>query len=307
MKRARPENRSAAAPRRLQPTPEHAELALREAAALMAPVALWLLRHGVSYPAFAELLKSVFVEAARSELQRADTKPTQSALSLLSGVHRKDVRDLGAAMATTRPHRRPTLSSQVFTRWLHDSRYRSKDGKPRALPRIGAGRSFETLCRELSNDVHPRSVLDELLRLGQVGLDGERVVVLADTFVPSPRLDEMTALFSANAADHIAAAVSNLTTDLPRFLEQSIYADGLTQESIDLLHAAARQAWSQAFETVVGRARDRVDRDKTSDGELRMRFGSYFFSEPVPPASPGPSHRRAKASASRRPLTKSQP
>ncbi len=307
MKRAPPENRSAAAPRRVQPTPEHAELALREAAALMAPIALWLLRHGVSYPVFAELLKSVFVGAARGELQRADTKPTQSALSLLSGVHRKDVRDLGEATAMTRPHPRPTLSSQVFTRWLHDSRYRGKDGKPRALPRIGAGRSFQTLCRELSNDVHPRSVLDELLRLGQVGLEGERVVVLADAFVPSPRLDEMTALFSANAADHIAAAVSNLTTDSPRFLEQSIYADGLTQESIDLLHAAARQAWSQAFEAVVGRARDRVDRDRASDGELRMRFGSYFFSEPVPPALPGPSHRHAKASAPRRPLKKSQP
>ena len=307
MKRARPENRSAAAPRRVQPTPEHAVLALREAAALMAPISLWLLRHGVSYPAFAELLKSVFVEAARGELRRAETKPTQSALSLLSGVHRKDVRDLGEATATPRPHRRPTLSSQVFTRWLHDSRYRGKDGKPRALPRIGAGRSFEALCRELSNDVHPRSVLDELLRLGQVGLDGERVVVLADAFVPSPRLDEMTAIFSANAADHIAAAVSNLTTDSPRFLEQSIYADGLTQESIDRLHAAARQAWSKAFETVVGRARDRVDRDKTSDGELRMRFGSYFFSEPVPPASPGPSHLRGKSTASGRPLKKSQP
>ena len=37
----------------------------------MRPLALWLLRHGVPYPEFAELLKSVFLEAARSELARS--------------------------------------------------------------------------------------------------------------------------------------------------------------------------------------------------------------------------------------------
>ena len=307
MKRAPPQNRNAGASPQVQPTPEHAELALREAAILMAPTALWLLRNGVSYPAFAELLKSVFVEAARDELDRADTKTTQSALSLLSGVHRKDVRDLDQAPTTRLRHRRPTLSSQVFTRWLHDSHYRGKDGKPRALLRTGAGRSFEALCREVSNDVHPRSILDELLRLGQVGLDGERVVVLADTFVPSPRLDEMTALFSSNVSDHAAASVSNLTTSAPRFLEQSIYADGLTPESIELLHAAARQAWGQAFQTVIARARDRVDRDKSSDGEHRMRFGAYFFSETVAPVPPALSSRRKKAVAQGRAGKKNPP
>ena len=55
---------------------------------------VWLLRNGVSYPAFAEVLKSVFVAAAERELERTATAPTQSALSLLSGVHRKDVRQM---------------------------------------------------------------------------------------------------------------------------------------------------------------------------------------------------------------------
>ncbi|MEP7300275.1 MAG: DUF6502 family protein [Caldimonas sp.] len=285
----------------MQPTPERTALALREAATLMAPIALWLLRQGVSYPAFAELLKPVFVAAASGELERADTRPTQSSLSLLSGVHRKDVRELGRSPAAPRPTPRPPLSSQVFTRWLTDRRYRTKDGKPRALPRAGAGRSFESLCRELSNDVHPRAVLDELLRLGQVGLDGERVLVLGDSFVPSPRLDEMTALFSSNASDHIAAAVSNLTSDAPRLLEQSIYADGMTPESIDILHTAARAAWAHAFEAVVTRARERVDHDAAGDGDMRMRFGVYFFSEPVvDPAAPPPQPAPPKRTRSKR-------
>ena len=293
MKRPPPENRSDD-DRAVSSTPEHAELALREASVLLSPIVLWLLRNGVSYPSLAELLKPLFVETAKGELERAGTKPTQSALSLLSGVHRKDVRDLADTPRADRAPARPTLAAQVFTRWLHDGRYLGKTGKPRALPRTGPGRTFETLCRELSNDVHPRAVLDELLRLGLVALEEDRVVAVAGSFVPSPRLDEMTVLFSSNAADHIAAAVSNLTTNAQRFLEQSIYADGLTQESVDLLHAAARQAWAVAFESVLGRARESVDRDKKSQGELRVRFGSYFFSEPVPPSaseSPRPGAR----------------
>ena len=281
MKRAPPANRAAPPKAQVQPSAEHAELALREAAVLMAPVAQWLLRNGVSYPAFAELLKAVFLEAARYELERSEAIPTQSALSMLSGVHRKDVRAFGQAPRSARAQSRPPLSAQVFTRWLTDRRYRAADGKPRSLPRAGPGRSFESLCRELSNDVHPRTVLDELLRLGHVVLDGERVVTAAASFVPARRLEQMTALFSASASDHIAAAVSNLTLTAPKFLEQSIYADGLTPASIDHLQHAARAAWALAFESVVTAARERVDADSTGDGDRRMRFGVYFFSEPV--------------------------
>jgi len=289
MKRAPPANRASAPKPRVQPSAEHADLALREAAVLMRPIAQWLLRHGVPYPAFSDLLKSVFLEAARGELERGGMKASQSSLSMLSGVHRKDVRALVQAPVSARNPPRPPLASQVFTRWLTDPRYRDADGRPRALPRTGARRSFESLCRQLSSDVHPRTVLDELLRLGQVELDGERVVALATTFVPSTSLEEMTTLFSSAASDHIAAAVNNLTLNAPKFLEQSVYADRLTSTSIDALHDAARRAWQQAFESLVTQARERVAHDAHGDGDLRMRFGVYFFSEPVqPPAVPMP-------------------
>ncbi len=286
MKRVPPRNPPTPPETPVRPSADHAALALREAAVLMAPVAQWLLRHGVAYPDFAELLKAVFVQAARGELERADATPSQSALSLLSGVHRKDVRALAQASTPVRSPPRPSLPAQVLTRWLSDRRYRAADGKPRVLVRTGARRSFEALCLELSSDVHPRSVLDELLRLGAVALDGERVRVIAAAFVPSGRLDEMTALFASSASDHLAAAVANLTLNIPKFLEQSIYADGLTPASIELLHDAARRAWAVAFESMAGQARERVALDSAGDGDLRMRFGVYFFSER---AAPGPT------------------
>jgi hypothetical protein len=307
MKRPPPDNRSASAPPTVLPNAEHAELALRGAETLMEPLAAWLIRNGVPYPAFAELLKKVFITAAAQELKRGAARPTQSALSLLSGVHRKDVRSLEGLAAAPRTVPRPPLSSQVFTRWLTDPRYRGRDGKPRPLKRSGSGRTFEMLCREVSSDVHPRAILDELLRLGQIELQDERIVVLAESFVPTTRLDELTALFAANASDHIAAAVSNLTTDTAKYLEQSIYADGLTPASAELLHDQARELWARTFDRFVNRARKLVDADASSEGEHRVRLGVYFFSEPSPPATERPKSSRVRSVAARRNTKKRPP
>jgi Family of unknown function (DUF6502) len=306
MKRASPQNSIAAKSNahKLTPSADNTALALREAKVLMAPVATWLLRHGAAYPAFVEAMKAVFLDAARGELEgaQAATNPsiTQSALSVLSGVHRKDVRALSELKAPAAATARVSLPSQVFTRWLTEKRYRTADGTPRALTRTapvqGAKNarqvSFEGLCRELSNDVHPRAVLDELLRLGQVVLNGDKVTVAAQAFIPAAKLDEMNALFAANAGDHVAAAVSNITGSAPKFLEQSIFADGLTAESVELLHAAARQAWAQAFSDLVAQARQRVELDAPLDDQglapMRMRFGVYFYNEAVENASSVP-------------------
>jgi hypothetical protein len=299
MSRDAPENRSTppAPAAQVPASVEHAALALREAAVVMAPLARWLLRSGVSYPAFAEMLKPVFLEAARGELEQGDNPATQSALSMLSGVHRKDVRTFEAAPPPVHAALRPSLPSQVFTRWLSDARYKGADGKPRALPRSGVGRTFETLCRALSSDVHPRTVLDELVRLGLVSVAHDRVSVLATSFLPVNQLDEVTALVSANVADHIAAAVSNLTTTAPKSLEQSVFADGLTAESVALLHHTARELWQKAFQTIVTQAEQRVELDAQPGGNLRMRFGVYFYSEPADPPAPARAAARNKSPA----------
>ena len=118
----------------VSPSEAHAQLALREAGGLMTPIVRWLLRHGVSYSAFADMLKAVFVQVAREELERGGARVTHSSLSVLSGVHRKDVRVLADAVPTAALPRNIPLASQVFTRWLTDAAYRGPGGKPRALP-----------------------------------------------------------------------------------------------------------------------------------------------------------------------------
>lgn len=279
--------------RSVEANEERTAIALREAAVLMQPIALWLLRSGVTYGAFADLLKAVFVNAARHELQRGAAKVTNSALSVASGVHRKDVRALAESADATEAaqhsaHHSVSLASQVFTRWLTDARYRDRSGRPRHLARSGSGVSFESLARSVSSDIHPRTVLEELIRLGLVRLGDDKVVPTAQSFVPSQELGEMTALFSANTADHLAAGVHNLTLEAPKFLEQSIFATGLSEASVERLHQAARSVWTHAFETMMSEGRDCIAADGEVAESFRMRFGVYYYGEPMQALGAGP-------------------
>ena len=246
------------------------------------PLVRLLLRHGVAYPAFAAALKQVFLEAAVQELRSAGKKQTDSALSLLSGVHRRDVRNLalsgGAALAMEAPM---NMASQVVSRWLSDPAYRDKKGHPRVLQRSGAAPSIETLVTAISSDVRPRAVLDELVRLGIAEETEAGVRLLAPGFVPRQGFPEMAALLADNLHDHAAAASLNIEGG-HNYLEQAIFSDGLTEESAQHLHAVSARAWRQAFQVVMREAQARYEHDQShAPAQLRVhrvRFGSYFYS-----------------------------
>jgi len=279
MKSPRKEGSSRAKAAAVAAGDRRAQAVLRASMSLIAPVVRWLLRSGVQYGAFAAALKAVFLEVASDELRRSGKKTTDSALSVLSGVHRKDVRAIGSTSGEPEL-KSVSLASQVFTLWLTGARYRDASGKPRALPRLGEARSFEALAREISTDVHPRTVLDELTRLGLVRLKDEMVELNAKAFVPSADEAELAALFAANAGDHLTAGVHNLTTTQPRLLEQSVFADGLSEQSVMELHEIARILWAEAFERMVAEATTRCKTDSDTPNPHRMRFGVYYYGEP---------------------------
>jgi hypothetical protein len=274
-----------------------AEILLREALAIMAPLTRALISHGVTYPVFAQALKSVFLQAARIELQRENRRTTDSALSLLSGVHRKDVRALASEAAGSTPDRpaplapprRANLSmaAQVFARWIRDPAFADPDGRPLTLPiRAATTTSFESLAKSVSKDFHARSVLDELLRLRLVEVDGDRVRPAAGQFTPAAGFAELAYYFGSNVRDHLSAGAANLNAvhdeQRPPFLEHAMFADGLTEQSIAELQELARQIWTRAMTEMYGAARQRVDADAPlgAAAQQRMRFGAYFFAEP---------------------------
>ncbi len=263
---------------------------------VMQPLVRLLLRHGVTYTAFAAALKGVFVQAAQQELERTGMARTDSAITLLCGVHRRDVRELrqaesapaarraGAAASAARvPSAPSSLAGEVVGRWMSDRSYLQRQSRPRRLARSGDG-SFDALVASVSQDVRPRAMLDELLRLGVVSEDEDGIELVEGSFVPRQGFAEMSGLLADNLGDHAAAAAANLQQE-SNFLEQAIYVDQLTADSALQLERVAKKAWAQAFRTVMNEAQTRFDADAlqapAAQRQHRARFGVYFFSEPA--------------------------
>ena len=268
------------------------QIVLTSVLRLLKPLARLLLSSGVTYPAFAAALKRVFLQAAQDELAARGMPVTDSALTLLSGVHRRDVRTLlrsepmatKANKAADAPARAQlSLASEVVTRWLHDTRFKGTRGRSRTLPRGADADSFDSLVASISSDVRPRAVLDELKRLGATAEDEDGSVrLLAGSFAPRQGFEEMSWLFADNLHDHLAAASANLQGEA-NFLEQSVFVDEITQASAAQLQEAAVLAWKQAFKTVMAKAQTRFDADaqdaEPAERNHRARFGVYFFSD----------------------------
>lgn len=259
------------------------QLVLAAALRLLVPLVRLLLRQGVAYPAFAAALKPVFLQAARDELQARGMATTDSAVTLLSGVHRRDVRRLGRTPgeSDTTPAGPLSLAAEVAARWLSAPTWLDDAQRPRVLPRGGA-ESFDTLVASVSVDVRPRAMLDEMLRLGVVQEQGDGVALVRDGFAPRQGLAEMASLFSANLHDHLAAAAANLQGEA-NFLEQAMFVDQLSEASVQALQQAAVVAWQQALRTVLPEAQTRFDHDAAhqppAGRRQRARFGVYFFSD----------------------------
>lgn len=253
---------------------------------VMRPLVRLLVRHGVTYPALAAALKRVFLDAARSELGARGMAGTDSALTLLSGVHRRDVRELtrSAAAGAVADPEKMGLVSEVVARWLSDPAFTGRGGKPRRLQRgsADASDSFDALVAGLSRDVRPRAVLDELLRLGVVQETETGLQLAGPGFAPQQGFEELSWLFAQNLHDHAAAAAANLQGER-NFLEQSVFVDEITEASAAQLQRVSIQAWQHAFKQVMGEAQQRFDADAAdatpTQRDHRARFGVYFYSE----------------------------
>ncbi len=264
--------------------PSRSTIVLACALQVLRPLVRLLLRNGVAYPAFAVAMKKVFLDAAHDELQSSGKKPTDSAVSLMSGVHRRDVRNLtrlADPQVQDDVFETPlNMASQVVARWLSQPDCLDDEGQPQPLARAGDGPSFDALVASVSSDVRPRAVLDELVRLGMAQEHENQVTLQITGFVPRQGFAEMAQLMQDNLHDHLAAASLNLQGE-HNYLEQSVFVDQLSIESTRRLHAVAAKAWRQAFKTVMTEAQARHDHDQqhtAPDQRIhRARFGSYFY------------------------------
>ncbi|WP_230374209.1 DUF6502 family protein [Pontivivens ytuae] len=251
---------------------------------MLRPLVRTLIARGVTLPSVYRLLKQVYVEVAESDFRLDDEPPTDSRISLLTGVHRRDVRAIRTAEDDPDAplRQRTTLLATVVGSWLANPETRDEDGSPRPLPKAGEDEpNFESLVRAINRDVRPRTLLDELMRQGLVAEREDGLLELTPDAVLGPAEDDQKMVFfAANVGDHLAAAAENMLADQPPFLERAVFYNRLRPGSVDEIEAAARTLSQDMLVEVNRRARAYQSDDKDApEGSHRFRFGVYFYRE----------------------------
>ncbi|PJA58409.1 MAG: hypothetical protein CO164_02720 [Rhodocyclales bacterium CG_4_9_14_3_um_filter_68_10] len=257
-----------------------------------------LLGYGIRYPVLLELLKSEFVRAADLDFSLGHRAQSDSRISLLTGVHRKDVRRLRAQPpGEDEAPASVSLGGSIVAKWLATRQCVDSRGRPAPLPRLrrqGGERSFEALVESVSKDMRSRVVLDEWLRLGVARIDdADRVCLNVSAFVPKKGLDEKAHYFGRNAADHLSAIAANLAGPEPRFVERSVHYTRLSAAAVGKLAQLAERDGMKALHSINRRAAELKAASGRTQGPLhRMNFGIYFYSEPeAEPPSTGRTRR----------------
>ena len=254
-------------------------------ARLLRPLVRLLIRSGITFPAVTELLRELYVNVAEHDFALPDKEQTDSRVSLLTGIHRKEVRRLrGAGAPVNTVPATVSRTSRILARWLADPTFTDGDGRPLPLPRSAepSEPSFERLVTSVTRDVRPRAVLDEWLDRKLVAIDAEdRAVLAVEAYVPQGGDDQQLYYFGRNLHDHIAAAVANIEAHSPQFLERAVHYDGLSKELAEQLQLRSREVAMEALQKL-NREAHRAS-DAAPPGRWRWNFGVYIYSEEVIP------------------------
>lgn len=252
---------------------------------ILTPLARVAVTQGGRFAEAAEALKLALVDACETHFQLNGKRLTDSRVSLLTGLQRRDVRALRArvqegeatAAASASPHAR------VVAHWMAREAFQGADGAPAALPRKAEdGSSFEALVAGVSRDMHARTILDELTARGVVAHDAETdmVSLLAPGYLPSGEADAAMSYFADNLGDHLEAAAANLAAPpgAAPFFERAVHYNKLSQESLETLEERARRLQQAALQELSALALELQTRDMAAGAHSgRFRCGAFVY------------------------------
>lgn len=250
------------------------------------PLVRLFLEKGITYTLLLEELKQVFVEVASEEFKIDGKAQTDSRITLLTGVHRRDVNRFRNSTTKT-PQLKANFSAQLISQWLGNEKFLDEIGRPKRLARsnkVNSNDTFDGLVMSVSKDIRSRPVLDEWLRTNVVTLDDEGYVHLnSEAFIPNDDLEQNLFYLGMNVHDHLAAAVNN-TLNNPKMFERCVYFDNLTIGQIAELHEITNKAGMDYLKflnqkSIEATKTDKPNTNASNETKYRMNTGVYFYYE----------------------------
>lgn len=255
---------------------------------ILYPLVYLLMRTGMHFPQLAELLKEIYIDVANKEFPLENKKQTQTRLSFITGVHRKDVKRLQESKEQAQEHSNRNkqepetvnLGVKLVSNWLKEPRFQGSKGEPLVLPlKSETEASFDELVETIyKQNIRSRVVLDEWLSRGIVVLEGKKVKLCTDAYIPKESQSEKAFFLGHNVADHLSAASLNLLSDSPEFFDRCVYYDDLSNDSIVELQEMVNEDGMVLLKKINKRASELKRKDiQKSSTKQRINIGLYLY------------------------------
>ena len=248
-------------------------------AQLLEPLARAMVARGVSLQAATLSMKQALLRAA---VAAEGEDVSDSRVSLLTGLHRKDVKAMRSASAPKSARRTTNAIAMTASYWATAPEYQGLDGATMALPREGedGAPGVYDIIRRTRVDMAPGTVLTAMQDHGAVS-EGEDGLFELQTqaFLPDSGSAAMIEAYRATIGPHLAAATHNLIASEgeARTFDRVVRYSHLSQESVASLNAMAEDQAQALLERLNAVARDLQEQDADSGARGRFSLGAYVW------------------------------
>jgi hypothetical protein len=254
----------------------------RAVLALLSPLVRVLLRNGIAYGSFAELVKKSYVDVAFESFAPKDKKQTVSRVSAITGLTRKETKRLHELESpdADSSEQRYNRAVRVISGWLNDPAFHDDAGQPAVLPVDGSVASFAALVKKYSGDVTTQAMLAVLQAASSVEKTEQGVKLVQHAYLPGKDPSEKLAILGTDTAELIATIDHNLVaaSDERRFQRKvsnhNVRADAMP--AFRELSAEKAQALLEELDAWLSEH----EIDETEDGDASGHYvslGIYFF------------------------------
>ena len=219
---------------------------------VLRPIVRILIRAGIRFDEFAELVRGVYAESAiRDGLDHA-LSLTRTRVSVVTGLTHQQVDyyiDNGDAL----PSANPSLANilvEVLQKWHTDPHYVGPYGIPLELEfEVPSGRCFRSLVAMVDTKVSAGIALEELLRVGSVIYSGEKHFRAVSRYfmMPEPMSPQQIEYFGSTLTRLAQTLEFNMNPRSPeKRLERFVVADrGLPPDVLPMFESYARDRTSE--------------------------------------------------------------
>lgn len=204
-------------------------------ALVLRPAIRFAIRHGLKLQDIIDCTKIESVRVGIETLLQQGVKPNTTKISVITGVHRRDVRTI--AKEGVPDGGSEDLITRIIGAWQTQPKFIRNDGAPRILSTEGGSKSqFAELICSVSTDMNPSAALLELERIGAVEARRNGIALVKSSFVPKGDVVEGFNICSKDIEDITRSVEENLLRDsgLPNLHARTEY-DNVRPEGLESL------------------------------------------------------------------------